>query len=69
MWGVKLPKPLPAPGAKVTVTGPYSTTFTLASSGAEADPIMGIITYQGMTYLEEASELSTLPGVKRKPKK
>lgn len=68
-WGKDIPKPLPAKGAKVRVTGPYSTTFTGASTGAEADPIMGIMTYTKIEVLEEAPELATLPGVKRKPKK
>jgi hypothetical protein len=68
-WGKDIPKPLPAKGAKVRVTGPYSTTFTGASTGAEADPIMGILTYTKIEVLEEAPELATLPGIKRKPKK
>jgi hypothetical protein len=68
-WGKDIPKPLPAKGAKVRVTGPYSTTFTGASTGAEADPIMGILTYTKIEVLEEAPELATLPGVERKPKK
>jgi len=68
-WGKDIPKPLPAKGAKVRVTGPYSTTFTGASTGAEADPIMGILTYTKYEVLEEAPELATLPGVERKPKK
>lgn len=68
-WGVKLPKPLPAVGAKVTVTGTFATTFTGASQGTEADPIMGILSYQSMTYEEEPTELATLPGVKRKPRR
>jgi len=68
-WGKDIPKPIPAKGAKVRVTGPYSTTFTGASTGAEADPIMGIMTYTKVETLEEAPELATLPGVERKPKK
>ncbi len=68
-WGKDIPKPLPAKGAKVRVTGPYSTTFTGASTGAEADPIMGIVTYTKIEVLEDAPELATLPGVERKPKK
>lgn len=66
-WGVKVPNPLPAVGAKVTVTGNYSSTFSKASSGAAADPFMGVIDYQEMTVQEPAPELATLPGVKRKP--
>ena len=68
-WGVKIPNPLPAKGAKVTVKGPYSTTFTRASTGTEADPIMGLLTHESYTVHEEAPELATLPGVERKPKK
>jgi hypothetical protein len=68
-WGVKVPNPLPAVGAKVTVTGIYGTTFSKASSGAEADPFMGVIDFQEMSVQEPATELATLPGVKRKEKK
>jgi len=55
-------------GAKVTVKGNYGTTFTKSSTGAEADPFMGMLTYEEMTVAEQAPELSTLPGVKRKKK-
>lgn len=65
-WGVKIPNPLPAVGAKVTVSGTYSTTFTQASTGAEADPFMGLLSFQEMKVLEPAAELATLPGVKRR---
>jgi len=68
-WGKEMPVPIPSKGAKVRVTGPYSTTFTGASTGAEADPIMGIATYTKIEVLEEAPELATLPGIERKPKK
>lgn len=63
-WGVELPFPLPAKGAKVKIAGTYSTGFTLASSGVVADPIMGIMTYKSMEYLENATELANLPGMK-----
>jgi hypothetical protein len=63
-WGVKIPYPLPGVGAKVTVTGNYSTAFTKATSGTVADPIMGVLTYDDITYAEEPAELSTLPGMK-----
>ncbi len=68
-WGKPIPKPIPAKGAKVRITGSYSTTFTGASTGAQADPIMGILTYQKWEILEKAPELATLPGVERKPPK
>lgn len=63
-WGVALPSPLPGAGAKVTVTGNYSTAFTRATSGTESDPIMGVMTYNEMTYEEEPGELATLPGLR-----
>lgn len=63
-WGVKIPYPLPGPGAKVTVSGNYSTTFTRATSGTEADPIMGILTYDDIQYHEEPAEIATLPGMR-----
>jgi len=43
-WGKQIACPIPAAGATVVVTGTYSTTFTGASSGAAADPVMGILT-------------------------
>jgi hypothetical protein len=61
-WGVKLPNPLPMKGAKVTVKGDYSTTFVRATTGTEADPIMGILTFEEMTYHEKPAELAFLPG-------
>jgi hypothetical protein len=67
-WGVKVPNPLPAVGAKVTVTGTYGVSFSKASSGAEADPFMGVMDFQEMTVQEPAPELATLPGKKRKAK-
>lgn len=68
-WGVELPFPLPAEGAKVKVEGTYSTSFTLASSGVVSDPIMGVLTYKGIEYLEPAPELANLPGMKERRKK
>lgn len=68
-WGVPLPNPLPIAGAKVRVTGSYSTTFTKSSAGVEANPFMGLIDLQKIEYLETPEELATLPGVKRKPKR
>ena len=65
-WGIKIPDPLPSKGAKVTVSGDYSTTFTKATSGTVADPIMGLLTYAEIAVIEQAPELATLPGMKRK---
>lgn len=65
-WGVKIPNPLPAVGAKVQVTGKYGVTFSQSSTGAEADPVMGLISMEELKVLEPAAELATLPGVKRK---
>ncbi len=67
-WGVKVPNPLPAVGAKVTITGNYGVSFSKASSGAEADPFMGVMDFQEMTVQEPAPEPATLPGKKRKAK-
>jgi hypothetical protein len=63
-WGVKIPDPLPVKGAKVTIKGNYSNTFTKATSGTEADPIMGIMTMEELKYLEPPTEVATLPGMK-----
>lgn len=52
MWGVGLPFPLPAVGAKVRVTGTYDYAFTKASSGAVTDPVNGIVTFKSMTTTE-----------------
>jgi hypothetical protein len=65
-WGIRLPNPLPAVGAKVRVTGQYGPTFSGASSGTESDPNMGVLSYRSMEVLEPARELATLPGVRRK---
>ncbi|HEX4335871.1 MAG TPA: hypothetical protein VH062_08160 [Polyangiaceae bacterium] len=65
-WGVKVPDPLPAKGAKVNVKGNYATTFTKATSGTVADPIMGVLTYAEIETVEQAPEEATLPGMKRK---
>lgn len=71
-WGVKIPNPIPNTGAKVTVKGEFSTTFTRATTGIEADPIMGLLTYEKIDYHEKPAELATLPGMdppKGPPKK
>ena len=63
-WGVKIPEPLPNLGAKVTVSGTYATTFTKATRGTEADPIMGLLTYSEIEYHEKPATAATLPGMK-----
>jgi hypothetical protein len=68
-WGVKVPNPLPNVGAKVTVKGDYSSTFVRASTGTEADPIMGLLTFESITYHEPPPEPATLPGMKQKGKR
>jgi hypothetical protein len=65
-WGVMIPNPLPARGAKVTVRGRFGTTFTKASTGIVTDSTMGILTFEEMLTLQPARELATLPGLKRK---
>jgi hypothetical protein len=69
VWGITLPNPLPAPGGKVKVTGTYSTTFARASSSIQTNPKYGIITVEKIEYLEEPTELATLPGMKERKKK
>jgi len=64
LWAVPLPYPLPVKGAEVTVTGQYSTTFTRSSTGTEADPIMGLMTYQKVDYKTKPADKATLPGMK-----
>jgi hypothetical protein len=65
LLGKPLPNPLPAVGAKVSVTGEYGSTFVMPSSDAEADIVMGLLTYQTMRYETPSPELATLPGVRR----
>jgi hypothetical protein len=65
-WGVKVPDPIPVKGAKVTLKGEYATTFTKATSGAVADPIMGVLTYEEIETLEPGPEEAVLPGMKKK---
>lgn len=66
-WGQVVPNPLPVAGQKLTVRGSYGLAFAKASSGAESDPIMGILDYAERDVLEASLQLATLPGVKRKP--
>jgi len=63
-WGAVIPNPIPNKDAKVKVTGKYSTSFTLASQGVEANPLTGIMTYKTLEYLEPPPVPGTLPGMK-----
>lgn len=65
-WGVELPNPLPAAGARVTVSGQYGTVFAKSSSGAVRDDVMGLLTYGALETREPASVAATLPGMKLK---
>jgi hypothetical protein len=65
-WQKPLPKPLPGVGARVTVTGTYATTCTVTSTGVEADPVMGVLTYQKIEYHEPPPEPVSLPGMDEK---
>lgn len=66
-WGKEIPRPIPAPGAQVKVTGTYTTTFTGASQGTASDPIMGILTYETIQWIKEPPTPAVLPGMKIKP--
>ncbi len=61
-----LPNPLPAVGAKVKVTGTYGQTYK--GSGNAAEPKFGIMSLETIEYLEPATELATLPGMKERKK-
>ncbi len=55
---VDIPFPLPAPGAKVKVTGHYGFNYS-ASGGMAADAANGILTYKKIEYLEPSTEPAT----------
>ena len=59
LWGVDIPFPPPAVGAKVRVTGKYGVNFSKSSAGIAADPLHGILTYSKLEVLEEAPEKAT----------
>jgi hypothetical protein len=65
-WGVQIPDPLPVKGMKVTVKGGYGTTFTRSTAGAEADPIMGVLTYEELETVEPVEETAVLAGMKKR---
>lgn len=66
-WGVEIPNPLPAVGARVSVTGRFGPTFSMSAIGSETNDTMGILTFTSMQTLEPAPELATLPGLERNP--
>ena len=51
-WGMDVPFPLPADGAKVKVTGKYGFTFSRASGGLVSEPQSGIVSFEKMDQLE-----------------
>lgn len=63
-WGMPLPNPLPVAGARVSVRGTYGTTFRRASTGVEMDPVMGLLTADGIDTLEPAPGRAILPGMR-----
>jgi hypothetical protein len=62
-WGTIQPSPIPQRGARATVTGWYGNSFTLATSGASVDPVMGILTYKKLEWIEAPKENPKLPGM------
>jgi len=64
-WGVDVPFPLPAVGAKVKVSGNYGYSFGKASTGLANEMNTGILTYTKMEVLEPAPEPAAF---KNKPK-
>ena len=65
-WATDIPNPLPAKGAKVKITGTYSTTYTKSTGGAASNPKYGIITAEKIEYLEPPTDKVYLPGMKPK---
>lgn len=61
-WGVEIPIPLPAVGAKVRVTGRYGAEFSKSAHEIVLDPFYGIVTYESMQVLEPAPKPAKLGG-------
>jgi hypothetical protein len=63
IWGVAVPYPLPAVGAKVRVTGRYASSFMLESSRVEVhpDPERGILTLRTCVTMELAPKPASFP--------
>lgn len=60
-WGVPIPNPIPAVGAKATVTGRYGTLPAESSRGTDPDPTMGILTYSSLKTLKFAPSPAVPP--------
>lgn len=56
IWGVDVPFPLPAVGAKVKITGKYGFVFSKSSTGVVTDPVNGVFTYEKLEVVEQAPE-------------
>jgi hypothetical protein len=74
VWGMEVPWPLPAVGAKVKITGKYGVNFAKSSAGIAADPLSGIMTYAGppdskIEVLEPAPEPAAFGNDTAAPKK
>jgi len=54
-WGVEVPIPLPAIGAKVRVHGRYGFMFTKSSTGVVSDPENGVFTVASVDTVVPAS--------------
>jgi hypothetical protein len=56
VWNIEVPFPLPNVGAKVKVTGKYGYTFSKSSTGLVSDPVLGVMTYEKIEYVEPAPD-------------
>jgi hypothetical protein len=59
LWAGDIPFPLPAPGARVRVTGRYGANFMRGSNGLITDADFGIITVDKVEMLERAPTPAT----------
>ncbi|MBN1606561.1 MAG: hypothetical protein JW940_07995 [Polyangiaceae bacterium] len=64
-WGVAIPDPIPQRGAKLTVTGRYGLTFVGATVETVYDAVMGLLTYQELTWIRPPAGNPRLPGMTR----
>ncbi len=60
-WGTPHPNPIPAAGARVTITGNYGQAFTRATLGAVRDQVMGLMTYEKLEYHSLPPERVKIP--------